>query len=144
MSRVFVIGPPQEGCFKIPGGLRVVKPVRDVVWALLTAVSGYDEGGEPIFTEVITRGSDEGIDRLARAWAEKHMMAHIAVPARVSSFGAKKAVDVQVKEILDKEPAYVISFKSPNTKAFVDRLCASGALVFEVDLGEQVNGSIAD
>lgn len=130
----FVIGPPQTGCFKVVGGLRVNKPVKELIWSVLTAASGYDEAKEPFFSEVITRGDEDGVDRLASAWADKHMLPHIGIPARVSSFGPKKAEEVQIKEILDRKPSYAISFKSKETRKFTDKLNELGLTIFEIDL----------
>ncbi len=136
MSGVFIIGPPEYGCSKVIGGLRVNKPIKELVWALLTAVGGYDSNGEPLYSEVITRGGDDGVDKLAQAWADKHMIPHTGIPANVASFGKVEAEKRQIAEILDMAPSCAISFKSKHTDAFMKKLGASGLLIFEVQLGD--------
>jgi hypothetical protein len=130
IASAIVCGGRDFGCFKRDGKLVVVKPERDFIHAVLTAVAGYDEDGSPRPLKIIHGDCPTGADRVAQAWADKHMMPFKRFPAKWDEFG-KAAGPKRNQQMADFGANFCIAFPGgAGTKDMVTRADEAGIPVF--------------
>lgn len=119
-----VTGGLHFGCLMSNGKLRVVKPERDFIYDALTAVSGYDERGNPLPTTLLSGASRTGAERVAEAWADRNMLPVKRLPLKTSSYG-KKAPEMQRDKILEAKPDFLLVFPMDKTDILAKALCSA-------------------
>lgn len=104
-----VLGGQNFGAVDVNGKVRVIKPERNFIHDVLTAVAGFDRNGEPYPCSIYTTGGDFGAPRVAEAWAEQNMMGLKRFPLKPKTWG-KKAPQKRLEALLDAKPTHAIVF----------------------------------
>lgn len=104
-----VLGGENFGAVESNGKIRVIKPERNFIHDTLTAVAGFDRGGEPLACTIATTGGAYGVARVAEAWAEQNMMGIKRFPLKPKTWG-KKAPQKRLEAILAAKPTHAIVF----------------------------------
>lgn len=101
ITTVIVCGSREFGCYKQDGKLVVVRPERNFIHDVLTAAAGYDEHGNPLPLKIVHGPAETGAGRIAKAWADKHMMPRsVSVDDAEVSYCIAFPCDAEAKEVV--------------------------------------------
>lgn len=135
ITTILVTGGRSFGCFFRDGKLIVVKPERNFIHDVLTAAAGYDEAGNPNPVRIVHGDCPSGADRIAQAWADRHMMPFKKFAADWDQF-KKAAGPIRNQKMVDylaglEGPKYAIAFPGGSgTRDCVTRCDEAGIQTF--------------
>lgn len=114
MTMILVCGGRDFACYMRNDKLVVVMPERNFIHDTLTACVGEDDKGNLNYVTILHGACSTGVDRVAQAWAERHMMGIKRRPAKWNTFG-KAAGPKRNQEMVDMKPDYCLAFPSNGT-----------------------------